>query len=249
MSKVVIYAITRTKTGDRYIGSSINLRTRWKKHRYDLRKGHHHCTYLQRAWNAYGEKAFTFEILEEFESADDNERAAIELQFICTFATYNFMTSRTDIAPYPNWDTAKRDLASLSVREKMANSPEYSAFLAKRGEYLRNFMQSPEGRALAGAALKRRWKDPEERKKLQKGLINRWSDPTSKSRQKEKMHRSWTPERRAAHSAIIKTKWKSGKMVSGNISRWSDQEARKRQAEKMRAYHALKKATTQSRSE
>src|SRR5580658_4841164 len=59
-----IYEIRNSINGKRYIGSAVCLRNRAKKHLHDLRYGYHHSAKLQRAWNKYGESAFTFKILE-----------------------------------------------------------------------------------------------------------------------------------------------------------------------------------------
>lgn len=60
-----IYAITNTKTGSRYVGSAINISSRWKSHRSALRNHKKSPPKLQAAWDKYGEAMFTFSILEE----------------------------------------------------------------------------------------------------------------------------------------------------------------------------------------
>lgn len=58
------YRIRNTITGDFYIGSSINIYQRWRKHKEALRRGNNGCLILQNAWNKYGEEAFVFEVIE-----------------------------------------------------------------------------------------------------------------------------------------------------------------------------------------
>lgn len=53
-----VYSITNTVTGRVYIGSSIDLHTRWTRHKYFLRRGTHHCSKLQRSWIKHGEETF-----------------------------------------------------------------------------------------------------------------------------------------------------------------------------------------------
>jgi group I intron endonuclease len=50
-----------------YIGSARHIRARWATHCHELRKGIHHSRFLQRAWEKYGEDAFTFRVIEECE--------------------------------------------------------------------------------------------------------------------------------------------------------------------------------------
>lgn len=65
-----IYSITHIASDKKYIGSSRQIRQRWVDHMKMLRRGVHHSRTLQRAWNKYGEDAFSFEILEECQDAN-----------------------------------------------------------------------------------------------------------------------------------------------------------------------------------
>ena len=58
-----IYEILNTVNGKRYIGSAVRFNKRWNLHRAHLRSGKHHSPHLQRAWDKYGAKAFTFRVL------------------------------------------------------------------------------------------------------------------------------------------------------------------------------------------
>ena len=59
-----IYKISCSANSKFYIGSSINIETRFKQHKSKLKKNCHSNKHLQSAWNKYGEVSFTFEILE-----------------------------------------------------------------------------------------------------------------------------------------------------------------------------------------
>ena len=57
--------IIRNKIDNRiYIGSSIDIDKRVKRHKYDLNKGNHHSRYLQRFVNKYGIDSLVFKIKE-----------------------------------------------------------------------------------------------------------------------------------------------------------------------------------------
>mgnify|MGYP000886959842 CR=1 FL=1 len=58
-----VYQIVNKLNGHKYIGSSINIWTRWGRHLSDLRKNKHDNNYLQNAWNKYGEDNFEFGVL------------------------------------------------------------------------------------------------------------------------------------------------------------------------------------------
>lgn len=64
MKQSGVYIIINTKSGRRYIGSSVNTQARFKSHLRSLGQGSHANRHLQRAWEHYGEDAFQFSILE-----------------------------------------------------------------------------------------------------------------------------------------------------------------------------------------
>lgn len=64
MDNCGIYKIVNSKNGNRYIGSSKSISSRWSAHRCSLRSGKHHNRHLQASWNLYGEESFIFEFVE-----------------------------------------------------------------------------------------------------------------------------------------------------------------------------------------
>lgn len=72
-----VYQIRCVPTGKVYVGSAMNLQKRWDEHRRSLRRGDHGNTYLQNAWNKYGEENFEFAVL-EFANVSDLLRAEQE---------------------------------------------------------------------------------------------------------------------------------------------------------------------------
>lgn len=70
MTKPVIYRIRNVTDQKFYVGSTINVKERFRTHRNKLRNGKHHTPHLQAAWNKYGEECFVFEVVEEVRSVD-----------------------------------------------------------------------------------------------------------------------------------------------------------------------------------
>jgi group I intron endonuclease len=64
-----IYQIKNKVNGKSYIGSSVRLNKRWKRHLTDLKCNVHHSLALQRAFHKYGSDNFEFSILE---NCDEN---------------------------------------------------------------------------------------------------------------------------------------------------------------------------------
>lgn len=63
-----IYKITNIENGKFYIGSSKKITTRWDQHLKNLYYKCHHSHKLQKAYDEYGFKSFTFQILEYVDS-------------------------------------------------------------------------------------------------------------------------------------------------------------------------------------
>ena len=76
ITNVGIYKITNIKNNKVYIGQSVKLSARKNGHINSLKKQQHHNPLLQLAFNKYGQKSFIFEILEECEidQLDEKER-------------------------------------------------------------------------------------------------------------------------------------------------------------------------------
>ena len=58
-----IYKIENTIDGKCYVGSAINIKSRWQCHVSMLSHDKHNNKHLQRAWNKYGSENFTFSII------------------------------------------------------------------------------------------------------------------------------------------------------------------------------------------
>ena len=88
MEKIcAVYKITNTMTGDFYIGSSNNIKRRWKDHKCPSRWNRYPNNPMYQDMKKYGVENFVFEILEEVESEELKEK---EQEFIETLKpTYN----------------------------------------------------------------------------------------------------------------------------------------------------------------
>ena len=65
MNALIIYIIRNVVDQKFYVGSTANMRERFRTHRNKLRRGVHHCHHLQAAWAKYGEDVFKFEVVEK----------------------------------------------------------------------------------------------------------------------------------------------------------------------------------------
>jgi len=66
-----IYEIINLMSGDSYVGSSVDIKARWNSHVLALQGKYHNNQCLQKAWDEYGEGAFSFCVLEQIQDVDD----------------------------------------------------------------------------------------------------------------------------------------------------------------------------------
>ena len=66
-----VFAIKNNKNGKVFLGSSLNLHGVLNKNKFILNMGSHKNEALQKYWKTYGEKAFSFEILETLKLKED----------------------------------------------------------------------------------------------------------------------------------------------------------------------------------
>ena len=94
-----IYEIV-SASGKRYVGSAVDFAARWRCHRYELRRGKHHSSVLQRAWNKYGEQAFEFRKLlickrEDLLFYEQLCLDGLKPEYNCTFIVGPWPTAKT----------------------------------------------------------------------------------------------------------------------------------------------------------
>lgn len=83
-----IYAIVNTLNNKKYIGSTCNLRKRYRQHFNLLKNNAHINIHLQRAFNKYGYDKFEFWILEQCEEVLDT-LLMLEQKYIDSDGDYN----------------------------------------------------------------------------------------------------------------------------------------------------------------
>lgn len=86
MENTGIYQIKSIKTMRVYIGSAINIKTRWSRHKRDLLNNVHHSSFLQRHCNKYGIEDLQFTIIEHCKKEELLQKEQIYLDSLsCEF--------------------------------------------------------------------------------------------------------------------------------------------------------------------
>lgn len=167
-----IYRILCIPTGKIYIGSAVNLYKRWQNHRCNLRGNRHPNSHLQRAWQKYGEQAFTFEVIEECEPDRLLEREQFLLDTIRPYGKKVGFNIATDaLAPMRGrLQTPEHRAKSSAAKKGRKLSPEHidRVAAARRG-----MKHKPESCAKISAANKGKKRSPETRAKIIVALTGR----------------------------------------------------------------------------
>ena len=81
-----IYKIINLINRKIYVGSAVDIKSRWRKHKSDLLLNKHHSIKLQNSYNKYGVDNFVYEIIEECEKERMIER---EQYYIDLYDSFN----------------------------------------------------------------------------------------------------------------------------------------------------------------
>ena len=68
-----VYKISNNQNNTIFIGYSTDLQARFNRHKAELKFGGHRNKELQNMWNALGETAFTFKVLDELDQKENNQ--------------------------------------------------------------------------------------------------------------------------------------------------------------------------------
>lgn len=166
-----IYTIIHRDSGRWYVGQSQDIGVRLSTHRTRLKSGTHHNAKLQRAWDKYGEDAFSFEvmILAPVWMLDDLEQAYLDDP-----ETSHFNIAKDSIAPARGGKHTPESLARMRVAQKghaVSQDTRDRISEAHRGRKMPP--RSKETRAKISEAARTRYQDPVNRAKMSEALRGR----------------------------------------------------------------------------
>lgn len=124
-----VYAITNLTTNRVYIGSSLDIETRFKAHRYMLDSGTHSSVDLLADWTSLGEQNFRFEVIEE---ADENTLGAREMFWIRSYRD-------RPTGMYNKVFTASRVPRARTMTEKLLTVAQVAKLLGVHVNTVRNW--------------------------------------------------------------------------------------------------------------
>jgi len=178
-----IYQIENQVNGKRYIGSSVNIESRWSVHLALLRHGKHDNQHLQRAFDKYGESAFAFTILEDVE--EFSQLIECEQHYLDTSSPeYNIApTAGSSIGVRHNEETRRKmSEAKCGERNPFFGKHHSAELLRKLHEGRRGRHHSDESKQKMSAATSGeqhhyygKHLSEEHKRKISKALKARWT--------------------------------------------------------------------------
>lgn len=244
LRKPGVYLITNSINGNRYVGSSVNVRRRWNEHRSSLNKGSSTCVVLQRAWTLHGASVFVFSVLEYVDIRD--ELTPLEQRYIDELQPeYNAqpIVDRPGPRIYSEATRAKIS-ASLTGRKQTEEqkaykreimtgrqfTPEWIEHLKEaqarrvitdedKAEFQRR-MNDPEIAAKRNKAIKGKKRTPEQRQRMSESHSKRLQDPETRNAFLASMN---TPEMKAKRSETRSLR-KQAKLANNNPTLWDGEE-------------------------
>lgn len=142
-----VYQIRNLNNNKIYIGSSIDIPTRWKQHVQSLNKNKHHNFHLQKSWLKYGMDMFKFEIVE---LVDEELLFSAEQKWINKSQSYdgNYGYNLSIEASRPNniKDATSHLNCNLVMRENLCEIQEMKLNKNDKLTYyiVRDYVQYPE---------------------------------------------------------------------------------------------------------
>jgi len=141
MKKIsAVYKVTNTITGDFYIGSSKNIKQRWRNHKSPSRWLYSNMKIYQ-AFQQYGLDNFEFEIIEETDNLKEREQYFIDL----LNPSYN--SNRANgwgFERYKEYYNTNKDKILAQKKEyRERNKEKYRVYMK---EHMRKYRQSEKGK-------------------------------------------------------------------------------------------------------
>jgi len=204
-----IYQIRNTTNGKKYIGSSCNIIKRRYEHKYQLKRGTHGNSHLQRSWDKYGADSFIFEMIEpvtDKEALIQCEQRWLDIVRANGDEVYNIGES-VDCPTRGIKFSEARITQMRAISKRQWEDPEYRAkttaahigHLAseetRRKQSEAHKHQKPTRGAIEAsrAATKKKWREDEGfRNKMSRLMAERWQNPEFRAKM-DKLNRAAKP--------------------------------------------------------
>jgi len=130
-----IYKIENLVNRKIYIGSSVDIKNRWRQHLGYFSRGKHGNVYLQRAWDKYGAESFKFDIIEKCDAKILAEREQYFMDFFDACKTgYNLSpTAGSNLGVIHSEEYGKKISVRQTGKKRGPHSEEHKRKLSISG--------------------------------------------------------------------------------------------------------------------
>ena len=138
-----IYCIENIINHKKYIGQSIDIKYRWRKHINALNSNSHDNSYLQKSWNKYGQENFEFNIIEKCTPDQLNEKEVFYIDYYNTLNRdfgYNLKTGGQNCPTYCTDEVRKK------MSESIKRSYDNNDLRQRRSETTKQYWENPENK-------------------------------------------------------------------------------------------------------
>lgn len=111
-----IYKICNVLSGRFYIGSAYNIKTRFIKHKSNLKNKVHHSKKLQLDWDKFSENAFTLEVLEVVEKPNLISREQWYIDSLNPY--YNVAKMAGSTVGHKHSDDTKKKMSQIKLNDE-----------------------------------------------------------------------------------------------------------------------------------
>lgn len=230
-----IYKLANKITGRIYIGQAKRTRNRWNAHLCDLRKNKHGNTYLQRAFNKYGEDNFEFLIMVDLSNVTEDQLRQILKREELKALRENPKNYNSDQGGESQFKQSKKTLSKLSKKRRAMWERE--GFRENQINCQLQIWKNPNYKKLQALIHKESWKDPKIREKYIKAAKKYWSDPINRAIKSDKTREFWKNKKaKEAASEHSKKIWADPKRLKAISEKrkalWKNLEFRKKMLER-----------------
>jgi len=195
--KCGVYQIKSNINGKLYIGSSVNLKRRWKEHFSSLANNKHYNSHLQNHYNKYGKAdlIFTVLIICKKEKVIQAEQYYIDL----LFPKFNIILTAGDNTCRDITKTTREKISKALMGHKISKETKIKISKALKGKpsNIKGYKHTKEARAkisLNNVGNKNSLgivTSKEKRQKIKEGNIAYWNSPEGKERAKQRQLKWW----------------------------------------------------------
>lgn len=240
----VVYMVTSTITGKRYVGiTSRTVGQRWKRHCLDAKRGI--GFHLHAAIRKYGEEQFVVEVLSTAQSLE--EACQMECAAIARHGTFGERGYNLTIGGEGGMGAVRT--REMRKAQSAATKKQWAEGRTRMVESLKAGWSAPDAKARLQSALKAASARPEVKARRSAAQTKNMANPETKAKVRlSAKNRANRPEAVAIQAERMKTYWQDpeakARQADAMKSAWSDPETKEQWRESLRKAWVIRKART-----